>query len=582
MIPLLTALRRALPLLAAALFSCGREVDPAEPLPTVVTVPQNVKLHGSTETSLTFQWDPVDGAIGFNWKLTRDGAAVSDGSVTSRNVTVSSLEKGTTYGFSVCAVGPSNVSAYSAIVEATTQGTPAPPPGPSSKTVCIDETLILQLDKTPVLGSSGLIRVFTTDGTEVDRIDLADMATVTVRDDGVMIPKAQITGETLLNTFMDVLKSGSRYRIVHYTPLRVKGNTLEIRLHSGVLNFGNSYYVTVDESVCGKAVAAGEWNITVKAKPSTLKVAADGSADFCTVQGALNYASTLDKNTEVTVEVGSGTFEEMLFLRDKNKVTIKGVSRDATVIRYPNNESYCGGSGASSTSKPTVGKAIGTPGGRGLFLVENCDELTLQDLTIENSFNQQKGQAETIYFNSGNNTHRLTIENCALLSWQDTFLTKGRVWVHKTLIAGHCDYIWGYPDACLFEECEIRSRAAGYIVQARVPSASSKGFVFLNCTLTAESGVKDGSMYLARSGGDASVFDNVVYVNCTLGPVIAAAGWETSKAPNPSTPTATSGWREYGSVDLSGKAVTGHNANGKVLTAEEAEPYSSRKAVLGW
>ena len=582
MIPLLTALRRALPLLAAALFSCGREVDPAEPLPTVVTVPQNVKLHGSTETSLTFQWDPVDGAIGFNWKLTRDGAAVSDGSVTSRNVTVSSLEKGTTYGFSVCAVGPSNVSAYSAIVEATTQGTPAPPPGPSSKTVCIDETLILQLDKTPVLGSSGLIRVFTTDGTEVDRIDLADMATVTVRDDGVMIPKAQITGETLLNTFMDVLKSGSRYRIVHYTPLRVKGNTLEIRLHSGVLNFGNSYYVTVDESVCGKAVAAGEWNITVKAKPSTLKVAADGSADFCTVQGALNYASTLDKNTEVTVEVGSGTFEEMLFLRDKNKVTIKGVSRDATVIRYPNTESYCGGSGASSTSKPTLGKAIGTPGGRGLFLVENCDELTLQDLTIENSFNQQKGQAETIYFNSGNNTHRLTIENCALLSWQDTFLTKGRVWVHKTLIAGHCDYIWGYPDSCLFEECEIRSRAAGYIVQARVPSASSKGFVFLNCTLTAESGVKDGSMYLARSGGDASVFDNVVYVNCTLGPVIAAAGWETSKAPNPSTPTATSGWREYGSVDLSGKAVTGHNANGKVLTAEEAEPYSSRKAVLGW
>ena len=582
MIPLLTALRRALPLLAAALFSCGREVDPAEPLPTVVTVPQNVKLHGSTETSLTFQWDPVDGAIGFNWKLTRDGAAVSDGSVTSRNVTVSSLEKGTTYGFSVCAVGPSNVSAYSAIVEATTQGTPAPPPGPSSKTVCIDETLILQLDKTPVLGSSGLIRVFTTDGTEVDRIDLADMATVTVRDDGVMIPKAQITGETLLNTFMDVLKSGSRYRIVHYTPLRVKGNTLEIRLHSGVLNFGNSYYVTVDESVCGKAVAAGEWNITVKAKPSTLKVAADGSADFCTVQGALNYASTLDKNTEVTVEVGSGSFEEMLFLRDKNKVTIKGVSRDATVIRYPNNESYCGGSGASSTSKPTLGKAIGTPGGRGLFLVENCDELTLQDLTIENSFNQQKGQAETIYFNSGNNTHRLTIENCALLSWQDTFLTKGRVWVHKTLIAGHCDYIWGYPDACLFEECEIRSRAAGYIVQARVPSASSKGFVFLNCTLTAESGVKDGSMYLARSGGDASVFDNVVYVNCTLGPVIAAAGWETSKAPNPSTPTANSGWREYGSVDTSGKVVTGHNANGKVLTAEEAEPYSSRKAVLGW
>ena len=581
MIPLLTAFRRALPLLAAALFSCGRDVDPADPQPSVVTVPQNVYLHSSTEHSLTFQWDPVDGALGFNWKLTCDGAAVSDGSVTSRNVTVSSLESGTKYAFSVCAVGPSNESAYSAVVEATTQGNP-PVVVPFPQKVCVDEPLVLPMDKKPVLGSSGLIRVFTTDGKEVDRIDLADMATVTVRDDGVMIPKAQITAETPLNTFMDVLQSGYRYRIVHYTPLRVRDDALVIRLHSGVLEFGKSYYVTVDESVCGKAVAAGEWHFTAKEKPSTLKVAADGSADFCTVQGALNYASTLSKDTEVTVEVGSGTFEEMLFLRDKNKLTVKGVSRDATVIRYPNNESYCSGSGASSTSKPTLGKAIGTPGGRGLFLVENCDELTLQDLTIENSFNQQKGQAETIYFNSGNNTHRLTIENCALLSWQDTFLTKGKVWVHKSLIAGHCDYIWGYPDACLFEDCEIRSRAAGYIVQARVPSASSKGFVFLRCTLTAESGVKDGSMYLARSGGDASVFDNVVYVNCTMGPVIAAAGWETSKTPNPSSPTATTGWREYGSVDPSGKAVTGHNAYGKVLTAEEAEPYSSRAAVLGY
>ena len=254
MIPLLTALRRALPLLAAALFACGKTPDP-EPVPE-----------------------------------------------------------------------------------------PDPPVViPFPQQICVDEPLVLSLDKKPVLGSSGQIRVFTTDGKEVDRIDLADLATVTVRDDGVMIPKEQMTAETALNTFMDVLKSGSRYRIVHYTPLRVKDNGLEIRLHSGALEFGTSYYVTVDESVCGKAVAAGEWHFNVKSKPTTLKVAADGSADFCTVQGALSYASTLSKDTEVTVEVGSGTFEEMLFLRDRNKLTIKGVSRDATVIRYPNNESYCGG-----------------------------------------------------------------------------------------------------------------------------------------------------------------------------------------------------------------------------------------------
>jgi pectin methylesterase-like acyl-CoA thioesterase len=51
------------------------------------------------------------------------------------------------------------------------------------------------------------------------------------------------------------------------------------------------------------------------------------------------------------------------------------------------------------------------------------------------------------------------VENCSLISWQDTFLCKGYVWVHNSLIAGHVDYIWGYPNACLFEDCEIRSRA---------------------------------------------------------------------------------------------------------------------------
>ena len=100
--------------------------------------------------------------------------------------------------------------------------------------------------------------------------------------------------------------------------------------------------------------------------------------------------------------------------------------------------------------------------------------------------------------------------------------------------------------------------------------------------LAAESGVRDGSMYLARSGGSAEYYDNVVFIGCTMEPVIASGGWYTSPAPNPAAPTATSGWREWGSVDASGKPVTGHNASGKVLTDAEAEPYSSRAAVLGW
>lgn len=578
-------------LLAAAIMAaaCGKPDDQGGENPVVaVTVPQNVKLHSATETSLTFQWGAVEGAGSYGWKLSQDGSPVKSGTASGRNVVIEGLAPGTTYGFSVCAIGKGGSSEYSAVLEATTEGTALTPPDPSAKVVCVDAPIVIEYSSAPVLGTSGLIQVLKADGTVVDRIDMADMAMVDILSDGTMIPKGAdadagkiaINNDYKFNTFMDALHS-SNYRAVHYTPVRVKGKTLEIKLHNEALSFGETYTVKVDAAVAG--LTADDVTFTTKARPSgnTLKVAADGSADFCTVQGALSFASTLGKDNEVTIEIASGTYRELLFLRNKNNVTLKGASREGVVIAYPNNDSYETGSGASLTSKPSVGASIGKSGGRCLFLVESCDNLVLENLTIENTYSipSHKGQAETIYFNSAN---RMTIENCSLISWQDTFLTKGKVWVHNSLIAGHVDYIWGYPEACLFEDCEIRSRAGGYLIQARVPVATSKGFVFLNCNLTAESGVKAGSMYLARSGGSTEYYDNVVFVNCTMSDVIASAGWHTSPAPNPSAPTATSGWREYGSKTPAGAAITGHNSYGRVLTASEAEPYLTRESILGW
>ena len=550
-------------LLPLALFACSKKNHTVDG-PVDLTVPENVVLHDATETSLTFQWKTVKDATGYNWVLNEkeSGAEAGVGSTAKRNVEVTGLRKGTEYLFKVRAEAGSSHSDYCTPVEAKTEGVAAPEGGDK---LCIDAPLVLTLDFSPVLGSLGQIKVFKADGTEVDRIDLADMAKVTVLESGIMVPREPVTTSTK-HTFMDVLSCSGKTRIVHYTPLKVKGKTLEIRHHSGVLDFDTEYYVTLDEPVCGKAVGAGEWKFYTKKAPSSAKelvVATDGHGDFCTIQGALGYA---DKNG-ASIAISPGTYEEMLYLRDKAGITLTSSSRDNVKIVYPNSENYMPGSSA-----------------RCLFLVENCDNLVMQKLTIENSFysSDHKGQAECIYFNSGNNTHKLEIDDCSLISWQDTFLCKGQVWVHNSLIAGHCDFIWGYPKVCYFENCEIRSRAAGYIVQARVQSASDKGFVFNKCKLTAEEGVKDNSVYLARSAGQSDCFDNVVYVNCTLSSAIRTEGWLGSPVPNPSVPTATSGWREYGSKDASGKDVTGHNYYGKYLTGAEAAVYCTREDVLGW
>ena len=570
-----------------AVLACGQKDNPSggggsdEPA-SGLAKPTNVVMTEATESTLSFSWDAVSGADSYGYKLTASGQKTVTGTVTVTSVKVEGLKEATEYSFQVLAMAGDKKSLYCNAVKAkTASGTVDPGDEPGDlPTICVDQPLVFSLNTTPKLGTSGLIQVFDASGKLVDKIDMADMAKMMVLSDGTMVPKEQMNQETVLHTFLDMLHS-SRYRPVHYTPVRVSGNNVVIKLHNEALTFGGSYYVTVDESVFGLAVKKGDNAFTVKDKPSgnTLSVDPEGDADFCTLQGALSYATTLGKDTAVTIELENGTYQELLYVRDKNNLTIKGASREGTVIAYPNNESYSTGSGAAIASKPALGAQVGAMGGRGLFLVESCNNLVLEDLTIENTFwaDDHKGQAETIYFNADGK--RLTIENCSLLSWQDTFLCKGEVWVHKSLIAGHVDYIWGYPKACLFEDCEIRSRAGGYIVQARVNNATDKGFVFLNCKLTAESGVVNGSMYLARSGGDTSKYDNVTFVNCEMSPVIAPAGWHTGKTPTPAEPTAVSGWKEYGTTGVS---TSSRNSYGRILTAAEAEPFSSKQAVLGW
>ena len=548
------------------------------------SAPDSVVISSQTTHSVIISWNAVDAADKYEWKLDEKNNTVKTGETKNTNIIIDGLSSGHSYVFYVRTVIGDAYSGYSEALEVDFGGSSNGDEPADPAAICVDSPLVLKLESAPELGSEGFIRVFDSSDNQVDAINLADLATVSVREDGQMIPKNQITTETVYNTFMDAIQSASRWRIIHYTHLRIRGNSLEIKLHSGVLDFGKEYYVTMDSGVIKshKGISAGEWKIKTKSAPSSpaeLHVKTDGSADFCTVQGAIRYSATAGKDTPVTITVAAGTYNETPFIRDKNNLTIIGENRENTVIAYANNESYESGSGSTSTSKPAIGGKIGSSGGRGMILVESCDNLILKNLTMRNTFGNEKGQAEVIYFNSGN---KMTIENCALHSLQDTFLCKGSVWVHNSLIEGHCDFIWGYPKACLFEDCEIRAAAAGYIVQARVQNASDKGFVFLNCRLTAASGVKDGAMYLARSAGQSEVYDNVSFINCTMSPVIAAGGWYSNPAPNPASPTATSGWKEYGSKNASGAALTGHNSYGKYLTADEAKAFSSKEAVLGW
>lgn len=137
---------------------------------------------------------------------------------------------------------------------------------PAGTGACRDTYLTLEFKTTPSLGTSGLIRILAADGAEVDRIDMADVAAVA---DGV----PQLVATSPFTTAMDALGSPAlgRYRIVHYRPVRIDGNRVTIKPHSGVLEYEATYTVVIDADALVAegfgGVAGGEWSFTTKSPP---------------------------------------------------------------------------------------------------------------------------------------------------------------------------------------------------------------------------------------------------------------------------------------------------------------------------
>ena len=120
---------------ALVLAACGGKEDPVvvPDTPKAPSAPENLKLHKKTETSLTFQWNEVQGATSYGWELLKEGSAVQEGTEKARNVTISNLTKATDYKFAVWAVNAGGSSSKTTI-EARTDGTEDPGPGPDPGT----------------------------------------------------------------------------------------------------------------------------------------------------------------------------------------------------------------------------------------------------------------------------------------------------------------------------------------------------------------------------------------------------------------------------------------------------------------
>lgn len=441
-------------------------------------------------------------------------------------------------------------------------------PAAHAADVQVDTPLRITFDKPPVLGTEGVVRIYR----------VADRALV---------------DELRPGEDVDVIGNAQQEykRVVRYTPIIVQGTTATIRPHSAKIDYDTEYEVVIDTGVFTSASIA-PWTFRTRAAApggDTLSVDDDGPADFRTVQGALNHAMRqTSRAAPVSIRIANGRYDQLLYLRGKDNVTLHGESRDGVILEATNNDGINPGTGA--------GRGPLTPaanGGRSVFLIEDADMVTLDNLTLINNTvraHSKGGQAETLVFNSDRG--RLVARDASFFSEQDTIQVKGYSWFYRTLIAGNVDFIWGGNRAALFEDSEIRTvgdsahaGGGGYIVQARTVAAGEPGFVFLNSRLTHGPGplgndVPAGKAYLARQGPPAT-WDNVSFINCRMASHIAAQGWAPKKPQTPEAKPGT-GWGEFGSMDLAGRPLDlSQRIAGHVLAAEQVKArFASRQQIF--
>jgi len=424
-------------------------------------------------------------------------------------------------------------------------------PAHAERGVPPDTPLLMNFTRPPVLSGAGSVRI-------VRRHDGALLATIR-------------PGASVLS-----LGPAGKQRLVRHHAVEVEGNAVRVRLPLK-LDYGVEYEVVVDPALLrDPAFKGARW--TFRTTPYTpvgdsVTVDDDGRADFRTVQGALDHAMTLPRAQAVTVNVRDGVYPELLYLRDKDNLMLRGQSREATIIRAANSDARNPGSE-----------------GRAQFLAQGSDLLEIRDLTLHNTTRRSDGhsaQAETLFFS--NDEGRLIARNAAFISEQDTLQLTGYAWVYRSLVEGNVDFIWGNNRAALFEESEIRSvgdsasaQNGGYLVQARTVERADPGFVFLRSRLTQGPGPAGnrpppGSVYLARSPGTAHTWDNVAFIGNTVDRHIAADAWLRQPAPNPVGADATAGWRESGNTAPDGAP---RFFGAYRMSEEEARDWSTRSGIF--
>ena len=294
-------------------------------------------------------------------------------------------------------------------------------PMENSQDVNIDTHLVIVFDKVVTTGSKGVITV--TDKTThkvVDRIDMSIPAGPTKgqpRNPNARyspVPYIYKTGNITNRNTRPGTPSGAakedkrKYQktiiggfsdAFHFYPVICHGNRATVYLHNNILDYGHEYEIKISKGVIEGWNGKTSWKFTTKRTvPSSdlhhVVVAADGSGDFSTLQGAMDWIpdSLPSEACRKTVFVKNGDYEELVYFRNKRFVTIQGESMDRVVVHYPNNEVF----NPHPVDIKTNEQKGTFPSRRAAVAADNCSDMIFKNITFKTDC---KGQAEGFLLN---------------------------------------------------------------------------------------------------------------------------------------------------------------------------------------
>jgi pectinesterase len=468
-----------------------------------------------------------------------------------------------------------------------------------------DTHLVITFPSPPTIGKSGLIRIYDAGGHHlVDTLDLSIPAcpdpsrrVAAPPATGIPLPASIPTSPTTTTPAVRMTPADLHdYQLTtigglddfHFYPIIVHDNVATIYPHNHVLRYGHRYIVQIDRGVLNPALGgfAGfttdkAWTFRAKkrappADAARVVVAPDGSGDFNTVQGAIDFVPDHPPH-RVTIFIKNGTYEEIVFFRNKSNLTLRGEDRDKVQVGYANNSAF---------NPPQPG-----PNRRCAFSVYDSDNIQLESFSVSN---YAYGQAEgLLIFGPKNIVSHMNIKGSG-----DALNLRGAVYLSDSRIIGDGDTILGVGPA-YFNHCEIQS--IGPFMWIRNTEANH-GNVFVDCTFiarerpatrlqttasTASSMMETRALstpVLARLPNNHGLnypYAEAVLINCHLKGV-QPEGWGPIEAD-----TANLHLWEFNSTDPDGHSIATnqrHEASKQLTMPQDAETianYSKPAFVLG-